>query len=195
MAACSKLCLRLTHFFFFSLSVDATTTMQALSDKCLAFGEGLDDDDDDDVSMARPFGAALLIAGWDEDGPALYYSDPSGALRGSTAPPATRHTFPSSFSFHFFSAGRSPCRRARAPQVCFPRSAPGPSDRDRREHRLRFRRSSKTTWISKQQKPWLSRRSSRSWRRSSPRPTSTLPLSKGRQRARSQRLGCTMRSS
>ena len=28
--------------------------------------------------MSRPFGVALLIAGVDEKGPALYHTDPSG---------------------------------------------------------------------------------------------------------------------
>jgi 20S proteasome subunit alpha 5 len=28
--------------------------------------------------MSRPFGVALLIAGFDEKGPQLYFSDPSG---------------------------------------------------------------------------------------------------------------------
>lgn len=28
--------------------------------------------------MSRPFGVALLVAGWDEKGPALFHTDPSG---------------------------------------------------------------------------------------------------------------------
>lgn len=28
--------------------------------------------------QSRPFGVALLIAGWDENGPVLYHTDPSG---------------------------------------------------------------------------------------------------------------------
>lgn len=28
--------------------------------------------------QSRPFGVALLIAGWDEKGPVLYHTDPSG---------------------------------------------------------------------------------------------------------------------
>eukprot|EP01042_Synura_sphagnicola_P003603 gene3603-4484_t len=28
--------------------------------------------------MSRPFGVALLVAGYDENGPQLYFSDPSG---------------------------------------------------------------------------------------------------------------------
>ncbi|KAK6429416.1 proteasome component pup2 [Oleoguttula sp. CCFEE 5521] len=30
--------------------------------------------------MSRPFGVALLIGGWDEDGPALYHAEPSGTF-------------------------------------------------------------------------------------------------------------------
>eukprot|EP00741_Cyanophora_paradoxa_P003357 tig00000692_g3263.t1 len=45
---------------------------QAICDKCLGFGEGGED------TMSRPFGVALLIAGIDGLGPALYHTDPSG---------------------------------------------------------------------------------------------------------------------
>ena len=30
--------------------------------------------------MSRPFGVALLIAGYDEDGPQLYHAEPSGTF-------------------------------------------------------------------------------------------------------------------
>lgn len=30
--------------------------------------------------MSRPFGVALLIAGFDEDGPQLYHAEPSGTF-------------------------------------------------------------------------------------------------------------------
>ena len=30
--------------------------------------------------MSRPFGVALLVAGYDDDGPQLYYADPSGTF-------------------------------------------------------------------------------------------------------------------
>ena len=30
--------------------------------------------------MSRPFGVALLIAGYDEDGPSLYHAEPSGTF-------------------------------------------------------------------------------------------------------------------
>ena len=50
--------------------------VQSICDLALKFGEG--DDDDDERAMSRPFGVALLIAGIDADGPALYHTDPSG---------------------------------------------------------------------------------------------------------------------
>eukprot|EP00201_Polytomella_parva_P014983 CAMPEP_0175062448 /NCGR_PEP_ID=MMETSP0052_2-20121109/14174_1 /TAXON_ID=51329 ORGANISM="Polytomella parva, Strain SAG 63-3" /NCGR_SAMPLE_ID=MMETSP0052_2 /ASSEMBLY_ACC=CAM_ASM_000194 /LENGTH=134 /DNA_ID=CAMNT_0016328471 /DNA_START=347 /DNA_END=751 /DNA_ORIENTATION=+ len=48
---------------------------QSLSDLALRFGE---DADDGETNMSRPFGVALIIAGWDDAGPALFYCDPSG---------------------------------------------------------------------------------------------------------------------
>jgi 20S proteasome subunit alpha 5 len=69
------------HHFTFNERIPVRSVTQSLSDKCLAFGEG----DDDDVP-SRPFGVALLIAGWDEeDGPMLYHTDPSGTFVRFTA--------------------------------------------------------------------------------------------------------------
>lgn len=51
----------------------------AVCDLALAFGEG--QDGDRDKRMSRPFGVALLLAGYDElDGPQLFFSDPSGTF-------------------------------------------------------------------------------------------------------------------
>ena len=51
---------------------------QAWANACglaLRFGEG------DDDAMSRPFGVALLLAGWDEaGGPGLFHADPSGTF-------------------------------------------------------------------------------------------------------------------
>ena len=41
---------------------------QAICDLALRFGEGADGEES---TMSRPFGVALLIAGWDDDGPQL----------------------------------------------------------------------------------------------------------------------------
>ena len=52
---------------------------QSLCDLALAFGEDDDDEGGSGGGMSRPFGVALLLAGWDpQGGPALYQTDPSG---------------------------------------------------------------------------------------------------------------------
>jgi 20S proteasome subunit alpha 5 len=59
------------------LGVEALT--QAVCDLALSFGEG--SDGDAEKRMSRPFGVALLLAGWDAlDGPQLFFSDPSGTF-------------------------------------------------------------------------------------------------------------------
>ncbi|KAK3220638.1 hypothetical protein Dsin_014608 [Dipteronia sinensis] len=55
------------------MTIESTT--QAVCDLALTFGEG-----DEEESMSRPFGVSLLIAGYDENGPSLYYTDPSGTF-------------------------------------------------------------------------------------------------------------------
>jgi 20S proteasome subunit alpha 5 len=51
----------------------------AVCDLALSFGEG--SDGDSSKRMSRPFGVALLLAGYDElDGPQLFFSDPSGTF-------------------------------------------------------------------------------------------------------------------
>merc|ERR1712070_267623 len=47
---------------------------QSICDLALSFGEG-----GDESSMSRPFGVALLIAGYDDKGPQLYFADPTGS--------------------------------------------------------------------------------------------------------------------
>mmetsp|Transcript_12693 Transcript_12693/g.19308 ORF Transcript_12693/g.19308 Transcript_12693/m.19308 type:complete len:245 (-) Transcript_12693:587-1321(-) len=59
------------------IGVEALT--QAVCDLALSFGEG--SDGDSSKRMSRPFGVALLLAGYDElDGPQLFFSDPSGTF-------------------------------------------------------------------------------------------------------------------
>ncbi len=48
---------------------------QAICDLALNFGESGEEE-----TMARPFGVALLIAAWDQKGPVLYHTDPSGTF-------------------------------------------------------------------------------------------------------------------
>ncbi|XP_074591532.1 proteasome subunit alpha type-5 [Curcuma longa] len=62
------------HRFSYGEAMTVESTTQALCDLALQFGEG------DEESMSRPFGVSLLIAGHDEHGPSLYYTDPSGTF-------------------------------------------------------------------------------------------------------------------
>jgi 20S proteasome subunit alpha 5 len=55
------------------LTVEAVT--QIISDLAINFGGK---DDAKTKPMARPYGVSLLIAGYDENGPQLYQTDPSG---------------------------------------------------------------------------------------------------------------------
>lgn len=62
------------HRFSYNEPMPVESCTQSLCDLALRFGE-----DGDDGGMSRPFGVALLIAGWDRDaGPVLYHTDPSG---------------------------------------------------------------------------------------------------------------------
>ncbi|KAK0598805.1 hypothetical protein LWI29_038139 [Acer saccharum] len=63
------------HRFSYGEPMTIESTTQALCDLALRFGEG-----DEEESMSRPFGVSLLIAGYDENGPSLYYTDPSGTF-------------------------------------------------------------------------------------------------------------------
>ncbi|KAG2490568.1 hypothetical protein HYH03_010962 [Edaphochlamys debaryana] len=62
------------HRFSYNEPMPIESTTQSLCDLALQFGE----DSDEGGGMSRPFGVALLIAGWDDHGPALYHADPSG---------------------------------------------------------------------------------------------------------------------
>ncbi|XBH55946.1 hypothetical protein VPH35_077902 [Triticum aestivum] len=62
------------HRFSYGEPMTVESTTQAICDLALRFGEG------DEESMSRPFGVSLLIAGHDENGPSLYYTDPSGTF-------------------------------------------------------------------------------------------------------------------
>ncbi|KAG5248814.1 proteasome alpha type [Salix suchowensis] len=64
----------INHRFSYGEPMTVESTTQALCDLALRFGEG------DEESMSRPFGVSLLIAGHDEKGPSLYYTDPSGTF-------------------------------------------------------------------------------------------------------------------
>jgi len=59
------------HWFTYDEKMNVDSCVQSISDLALGFGEG---------SMSRPFGVALLVAGIDENGPALFHADPSGTF-------------------------------------------------------------------------------------------------------------------
>ncbi|KAJ8604921.1 hypothetical protein CTAYLR_004328 [Chrysophaeum taylorii] len=63
------------HRFTYDEPVTTGALAQAVCDLALSFGE-----DGDDEKMSRPFGVALLIAGFCDGSPKLYYADPSGTF-------------------------------------------------------------------------------------------------------------------
>ncbi|CDS35871.1 subfamily T1A non peptidase ue [Echinococcus multilocularis] len=62
------------HWFVYNSEMTTEDVTQAVSKLALAFG----DDDADAGAMSRPFGVALMFAGYDEIGPQLFHMDPSG---------------------------------------------------------------------------------------------------------------------
>ena len=68
------------HTFTYDEPIGVEALTQAVCDLALSFGEG-DDGDQNKKRMSRPFGVALLLAGYDElDGSQLFFSDPSGTF-------------------------------------------------------------------------------------------------------------------
>jgi len=61
------------HHFTFNEKMPVESLTQSVCDLALKFGEA-----GEEGAMSRPFGVALLVAGWDQHGPALYHTDPSG---------------------------------------------------------------------------------------------------------------------
>ncbi|RZC83119.1 hypothetical protein C5167_045904 [Papaver somniferum] len=75
------------HKFSYGEPMTVESTTQALCDLALRFGEGEEesmlmsfDNGYCGSQQSRPFGVSLLIAGHDENGPSLYYTDPSGTF-------------------------------------------------------------------------------------------------------------------
>ena len=65
------------HTFTYAEPMGVEALTQAVCDLALSFGEG--SDGDREKRMSRPFGVALLLAGYDKlNGSQLYFSDPSG---------------------------------------------------------------------------------------------------------------------
>jgi len=63
------------HRFDYNEPIRVEALTQSICDLALGFGE---DSEGGKRKMSRPFGVALLLAGWDDLGPCLYFSDPSG---------------------------------------------------------------------------------------------------------------------
>lgn len=63
------------HRFTFNEAMPVESLTQAVCDLALKFGES-----GEERGMSRPFGVALLVAGWDTHGPVLYHTDPSGTF-------------------------------------------------------------------------------------------------------------------
>lgn len=66
-----------SHAFNYAEPLSVESCTQSICDLALRFGEGAEGEES---IMSRPFGVALLIGGWDEDGPALYHAEPSGTF-------------------------------------------------------------------------------------------------------------------
>ena len=66
-----------SHRFNYAEDLRVESCTQAICDLALRFGESADGEES---IMSRPFGVALLIAGYDEDGPQLYHAEPSGTF-------------------------------------------------------------------------------------------------------------------
>jgi len=66
----------LNHTFTYDEPMSIESITQSICDLALRFGE----DRKNEKAMSRPFGVALLIAGIDENGPALFHTDPSGTF-------------------------------------------------------------------------------------------------------------------
>jgi len=65
------------HRFNYDEPMGLEACTQSICDLALRFGE---DRKGKEEQMSRPFGVALLIAGVDDNGPALYHTDPSGTF-------------------------------------------------------------------------------------------------------------------
>lgn len=71
---------RIIRFFFFQQPLTVEALTQSVCDLALGFGEGKSKGGKKKGSLSRPFGVALLVAGYDEKGPQLFFSDPSGTF-------------------------------------------------------------------------------------------------------------------
>ena len=65
------------HRFTYNEPIGVEALTQSMCDLALGFGESRKKEE---KKMSRPFGVALLIAGYDDRGSQLYFSDPSGTF-------------------------------------------------------------------------------------------------------------------
>jgi 20S proteasome subunit alpha 5 len=65
------------HRFVYNEPLKTESLTQAVCDLALRFGEN---GASERAILSRPFGVALLIAGFDESGPHLFFADPSGTF-------------------------------------------------------------------------------------------------------------------
>jgi len=71
------------HRFTYDEPMGVQALTQSVCDLALGFGEGRKEGE---TKMSRPFGVALLVAGYDrKEGCLLYFSDPSGTFFGYSA--------------------------------------------------------------------------------------------------------------
>lgn len=66
-----------SHSFNYDEPISVESLTQDLCELALRFGES---GEGKKKVMSRPFGVALLIAGWDENGPQLYHTEPTGTF-------------------------------------------------------------------------------------------------------------------
>lgn len=67
-----------SHAFNYNEPISVETVTQSVCDLALRFGEN---GEGQERVMSRPFGVALLIAGWDDRlGPQLYHTEPTGTF-------------------------------------------------------------------------------------------------------------------
>ncbi|KAK7249101.1 threonine-type endopeptidase [Aureococcus anophagefferens] len=71
------------HRFTYDEPMPTTALTQSVCDLALSFGEDSEEREGGASKMSRPFGVALLVAGYDDDGAQLYYADPSGTFTQS----------------------------------------------------------------------------------------------------------------
>ena len=88
-----------SHEFHYAERLGVESCTQAICDLALRFGEGADGEES---IMSRPFGVALLIAGYDEQGPSLYaHLQPVHLLEYANMRPSSYHAEPSGTFYRY----------------------------------------------------------------------------------------------